>query len=553
MKRVIKSLCIIGLALAMPAQTFAMCTWGFVPPFREYEPLNATEAFVSYEDGEQIVVMVPEFKGNATDFGIVYPTPSRPLVSEGPRDLFNELNDFTNPEVQVMFAAMEDTVATAPAIRKAGVSVIEVKDVGDYTSTVLHANSASELVNWLKARGYDYSDSDVTKMNYYVEQGGYYFVALRVNMDKVETDSKGFLTGKLNPIQFNFATTVPQLPMRSLTSNMPEMTFDLYTLADNPLYVPGVDTMYANVMDNSARWSLASMQQYDPTGKWLMRQEVTFDPSMIKEDLHLTTGVSSKNLEVSGAWNAKIIDPQNRPTSAGILTGDEGKVFYTSTRPVQTTAQGINLSRNLFTGVSGTDVQELQRWLNANGFTVSVTGAGSLGQESTYFGSRTRAAVIKMQNHYKAEVLSPVGLNYGTGYVGPSTREFLRNLDQKIINPLPINDPTINQPENCSIWYDGCNTCTLVGGDAWSCTERACFHQDTPKCLETSDSIGTPTGAEAFIGMTEIQARNFADKSNIRFRVVQREGMSLPVTADYQPGRVNATISNGVVTGYNLE
>lgn len=37
--------------------------------------------------------------------------------------------------------------------------------------------------------------------------------------------------------------------------------------------------------------------------------------------------------------------------------------------------------------------------------------------------------------------------------------------------------------DTCSSYYDGCNTCSVIWGKIWACTERVCFHQDEPKCL----------------------------------------------------------------------
>ena len=64
--------------------------------------------------------------------------------------------------------------------------------------------------------------------------------------------------------------------------------------------------------------------------------------------------------------------------------------------------------------MTGDDVRALQVYLNTHNFTVSLTGLGSLGNETTYFGLKTRQAVIKFQlaNH-----LTPDGV------VGKMTKE----------------------------------------------------------------------------------------------------------------------------------
>lgn len=75
------------------------------------------------------------------------------------------------------------------------------------------------------------------------------------------------------------------------------------------------------------------------------------------------------------------------------------------------------LSRDLSLNVVGEDVQVLQKFLNSKGYTVAVSGAGSVGYETTFFGNATQAAVIKFQ--------TANGITPAAGYVGPITRKVL--------------------------------------------------------------------------------------------------------------------------------
>ena len=83
----------------------------------------------------------------------------------------------------------------------------------------------------------------------------------------------------------------------------------------------------------------------------------------------------------------------------------------------------VSFTRSLGVGSSGADVLALQRFLNRYPDTrLAVSGAGSPGFETQYYGPVTAAAVSKFQVKYRSEILTPSGLVNPTGYFGPSSR-----------------------------------------------------------------------------------------------------------------------------------
>ena len=102
-----------------------------------------------------------------------------------------------------------------------------------------------------------------------------------------------------------------------------------------------------------------------------------------------------------------------------------------------------SFDRNLTNGSTGVDVKCLQMLLNSSTDTQlgSPGGAGSPGNETSYFGSITRSGVVKFQDKYAAEVLAPVGLTAGTGFFGPSTRSHANTMfGGLVVSPPPSGD-----------------------------------------------------------------------------------------------------------------
>jgi len=86
-------------------------------------------------------------------------------------------------------------------------------------------------------------------------------------------------------------------------------------------------------------------------------------------------------------------------------------------------------AKNLSVGNKNNDVKEIQKILN-NAIDTQVVsrGPGSKGNETDFFGPLTKAAIIKFQEKYAKEILAPLNLKRGTGFVGETTRAKLNSL-----------------------------------------------------------------------------------------------------------------------------
>lgn len=77
-------------------------------------------------------------------------------------------------------------------------------------------------------------------------------------------------------------------------------------------------------------------------------------------------------------------------------------------------------TKDLYLGITDPEVRALQRFLNKEGFTVSLFGNGSKGRETDYFGYLTYSALVRFQ---KARGISPA-----RGYFGPITRGYINTV-----------------------------------------------------------------------------------------------------------------------------
>jgi peptidoglycan hydrolase-like protein with peptidoglycan-binding domain len=116
-----------------------------------------------------------------------------------------------------------------------------------------------------------------------------------------------------------------------------------------------------------------------------------------------------------------------------------------------TNSFAYNFNQNLLLGSSNEDVRQLQIFLNNYSAETKIanSGVGSPGYETTYFGLLTKQALIKFQNINANSILIPNGLSSGTGYFGPSTRNFINSLSgsNNISTPINSNIPNINVNE----------------------------------------------------------------------------------------------------------
>jgi len=186
---------------------------------------------------------------------------------------------------------------------------------------------------------------------------------------------------------------------------------------------------------------------------------VIINPSGISATVYWTSNVPGPSDITYGVISSALIkassDPQTTTFHSLTLSPLTPKTLYyfhivektndnpllTSTFRTTGTAPGptaiSSFTRTLQVGSAGADVKLLQVLLNSDPRTqVTVSGAGSKGQETQTFGPATQKALIKFQSLYK---LSPQ-----TGALGPLTRAKANSLLAALSSrsPLAANAPS---------------------------------------------------------------------------------------------------------------
>jgi hypothetical protein len=167
-----------------------------------YDPKTATEHFI-----REVA-----FRGGASSFGFVVPTPARPEVAKVDKSPFPVLRDafhFEKLLLQGLRGGGGAMHAGAGAGASRGVTVLEVTQVGSFKTFVLSATDASGLAGWLRANGFVSTKEADAWLAHYVQMK-FYFVAMRYDPPKADAGVAAGLQAET--IRISFSTPLPYYP-----------------------------------------------------------------------------------------------------------------------------------------------------------------------------------------------------------------------------------------------------------------------------------------------------------------------------------------------------
>lgn len=173
---------------------------------------------------------------------------------------------------------------------------------------------------------------------------------------------------------------------------------------------------------------------------WTLNPPANYTFSSIGEKILYAWAKDSAG-NVSNSLNDSVII--TLPSSNGGSSGSYNPVFISNQVP-NTIVNNINninsdiplIKSVLKYGMTSNEVKKLQVFLNNHNYPIALLGVGSLNNETTYFGSLTKKAVIKFQ--------LANGL-VGDGIVGEMTRSIIDKLVSSSVKPVVpvINTPTL--------------------------------------------------------------------------------------------------------------
>src|SRR5262245_3306824 len=166
----------------------------------------AQKAYITFDPKDEVesFTVQPKFEGNAQDFGMVIPTPTRPKLDEMPRDFFKELAVFTILEPLDINkyknflpsgAGGRPDFAPKSVPKRDTVKVLESGVVGSLDYKIITAERADDLYTWLKDNGYKYAGDEAT-LEFYVKKK-WVFTVMKIDTKQMKANPDGTYTGEV--------------------------------------------------------------------------------------------------------------------------------------------------------------------------------------------------------------------------------------------------------------------------------------------------------------------------------------------------------------------
>lgn len=214
-----------GLTL-VPFAPAAACACGGVAPSPGTEvAIGEEHAIVSWQDGVERIDLLLGVLSEASETGLVFPTPAPATVRLGDRGDFEALDRVTAPQRVDEYDWWTWSGLGGGATAGAPPEVLDVVQLGPIEATTLAASDTAGLRDWLTANDYALSPAVTDLLGGYVDRG-WYFVALKLT-------GEAPLEGGLDPLTFTFASESLVYPLELSRAATEPQTVRLYVVADH--------------------------------------------------------------------------------------------------------------------------------------------------------------------------------------------------------------------------------------------------------------------------------------------------------------------------------
>jgi len=475
MKKIYFYLSISFLILLFPILTFAdggMVVW---PPTIHLDQF-AQNAIVAWNGNEEIIMLSIDIESsaNATVLRVI-PLPSNPSgIKEGSFESFERLIEIMNKKIKesrdknLGFGRKE---AQTPS---AGIEITFQKRIGAHDVTVVKVNDLDYFLDWIKdfAENKGFEQKEISSkfkegIANYLKKNIKYFV-----FDVIEAGQE---KESIKPLIYSFKNNFLYYPI--LISGISEISesrvnINLFLITEKQVKFADIpysyhDYHWFNDYGYPIELTKKELEEISKDLADLFEEEVQvrkvsiyaklndlerdlmlFPSSFWEKDL--TIGVKGEEVRTlqqilinEGLWDAEveatgyfgpitktalakfqekydrdILEPLNLKSGTGYF-GSRTKDYF-KRLSLSRKQKELTFNQNLTLGMRGDDVKTLQEILIEEEIwerpDVEATG---------YFGPITKAAAIRYQEKYASEILEPLGLIKGTGFVGYSTRAYL--------------------------------------------------------------------------------------------------------------------------------
>jgi hypothetical protein len=266
----------LAVGVGLPVAGEAACCYFSAKDKDILQP--AQKVFITWDPVEKVesFTVQPKFEGNALDFGMVIPTPSKPKLDEMPRDFFKELAVFSilkkreQPQSKLLpierrnrafFGrggggpwAEEGKAESSP--RPPGVKVLEAGVVGNLDYKIIEAGRADDLFAWLKENKYSYAGDEST-LDFYIKKK-WLFTVMKIDTMQMKRNPDGTFAGEVTPTRFQFASEQLVYPLKITQISVKDKTEALfYVQAPYKVDLPGDLTyqyQWVPMIQNARGW-----------------------------------------------------------------------------------------------------------------------------------------------------------------------------------------------------------------------------------------------------------------------------------------------------------